>query len=276
MRVMRMLEKARDTGIIQFAIRRDSAKRMDTERNLAAKFSLNDVCIIPDAFGRTQDAVNAGISLAAARYIHDRLEDNRFINIGYGDTMGRVLNSLATMAEEPISCISLTGGVNNYLPNTQSNIFNARLYLFPAPLVVSSREMVAAMMEEESMQEIRRMLGPSAFTVVGLGGLDGAPTIFKSGILNMNEMLYLRRRGAVGDVLSHFVDAEGKLVETEIEEKLISTPLTTLKSLNNVIGVAAGLDKVSAIRAVLLGEYVNILITDEQTARALLDAPGEQ
>ncbi len=270
MRVMRLLEKARNSGVIQFTIRKDSAKRMEAERALAAKFSLKDVCIVPDASERGQDATNAIVSRAAAMYIHDRLENNRFINIGYGDTTSRVLNSLATMAEEPISCVSLTGGVNNYLPNMQSNVFNARLYLIPAPLIVSSREMVAAIQDEPSMLEIRRMLGPSAFTVIGIGGMSADATIFRSGILNRNEMLYLKRRGAVGDVLSHFLDAGGNLVETEIEEKLISTPLPILKSLDNVIGVAAGPDKVEAIHAALLGEYVDILITDEQTAQALL------
>jgi DNA-binding transcriptional regulator LsrR (DeoR family) len=275
MRVMRLLEKARATGVIQFTVRKDSAKRMEAEKELAGKFSLKDVFIVPDASERGRDAVNASISRAAAMYIHDRLESNRFINIGYGDTPSRVLNSLATMAKEPISCISLTGGVNNYLPNMQSNVFNARLYLIPAPLIVSSREVVAAIQGEASVREIHRMQGPSAFTVIGIGGMSDDATIFRTGILNHNEMLYLKRQGVVGDVLSHFLDAKGRLVETEIEAKLISTPLETLKSLDNVIGVAAGVDKVAAIHAALLGEYVDILITDEQTARALLAVQGD-
>ena len=59
-------------------------------------------------------------------------------------------------------------------------------------------------------------------------------------LLNNNDFLYLSMQGAVGDLLSHFFDKEGKLLNTPIEERLISTPLETLKSLKNVIGVAAG------------------------------------
>lgn len=276
MRVIRLLEKARSTGVIQFNIRKDSTKRMEIEKSLAERFELNDAFIVPDPADRDQEAVNANVARAAAMYIGDRLESNRFINIGYGDTPSRVLNFLATMAEEPISCISLTGGVNNYLPNMQSNVFNARLYLIPAPLMVSSREVVTAIQGESSVQEIRRMLGPSAFSVIGIGGMNEDATIFKSGILNHNEMLNLKRQGAVGDVLSHFLDRKGQLVSTEIEEKLISTPLPTLKELDNVIGVAAGPGKVSAIHAALLGRYVDVLITDEQTASALLAVDSEK
>lgn len=273
MRVIRLLEKARTTGVIQFNIRKDSTRRMESEKTLADRYSLKDAFIVPDAPEPTQAAINANIARAAAMYINDRLENNRFINIGYGDTPSRVLNVLATMAEEPISCISLTGGVNNYLPNMQSNVFNARLYLLPAPLIVSSREMVEAIRNESSVQEIYRMLSPSAFSVIGIGGLNADATIFKGGILNHNEMLFLKRQGAVGDVLSHFLDARGGLVDTGVEEKLISTPLPTLKSLQNVIGVAAGAAKVEAIRAALLGEYLDVLITDEDTAEALLAFP---
>ena len=43
-----------------------------------------------------------------------------------------------------------------------------------------------------------------------------------------------------------------------------------LKKLDNVIGVAAGPSKVNAIRAALRGKYLDILITDEDTARQLI------
>ncbi len=38
----------------------------------------------------------------------------------------------------------------------------------------------------------------------------------------------------------------------------------------NVVGVAGGKDKVSAIKAVLNGGYLNVLITDSETAAELL------
>ena len=78
-------------------------------------------------------------------------------------------------------------------------------------------------------------------------------------------------QGAVGDILSHFIDAHGQPVDAEIDDRLISTPLDALKEMKNVIGVAGGADKVDAIRAVLNGQYLDVLITDEITAAALLE-----
>lgn len=40
---------------------------------------------------------------------------------------------------------------------------------------------------------------------------------------------------------------------------------------NNVVGVAGGPHKIEAIYAVLTGKYLDVLITDENTATAVLD-----
>lgn len=271
MRVIRLLEKARQLGVIQFKIRSESASRMQVEKALMEHYGLKDVFVIPTSPDSSE--TNESIAKAAAMYISDRLDGDNFLNIGYGDTPSRVLNNLATMMERPISCVSLTGGVNYYLPNTRSNVFNAKLYLLPAPLLASSKEMVRAMREEESVLEISRMVMLSTITVVGIGGMNDDATIVKSGIMNKNDFLYLKMQGAVGDVLSHFIDKDGNLVLTSIEDRLISTPLSTLKKLKNVIGVAAGPQKLDAIRAALRGQYLNVLITDEDTALRLAE-PG--
>ena len=269
MRVIKLLEKARQTGVIQFKLRQDSAARMQIEKKLTEQYGLKDVFVVP-ANPNDEDR-NDTIAKAAAMYISDRLTDNSFINLGYGDTLSRVLNNLATMMEQPISCVSLTGGVNYYLPNTRSNVFNAKLYLIPAPLMVSSKEMVTAMRSESSIKEISRMVMLSSLTVVGIGAMNDRATVLKSGILNQNDFLYLKMQGAVGDVLCHFVNKDGELVHTNVEDRLISTPLSTLKELDNVIGVAAGTEKVEAIRATLNGKYLDILITDEETALKLME-----
>lgn len=67
------------------------------------------------------------------------------------------------------------------------------------------------------------------------------------------------------------MDETGKAVAPNLESRLMSTPLEQLKKLKNVIGVAGGLEKVEVILAVLQGGYLDVLITDERTAQALLE-----
>lgn len=268
MRVIKLLDAARQSGVIQFRLRSDSIGMMQQSRELMQKYHLKDVFIIPEAEQESQ--LNESIARAGAMYVADRLGDNACINVGYGDTLSRTLNHLATMVQTPVTCVSLTGGVSYYLPNARSNIFNARLYLMPAPLIASSHEMAAAMRAETSVSDIIRMAELSSFTLVGIGAMHETATIVRSGVISQNEMLRLKMSGSVGDVLCHFVDEYGALVPSDIEDRLISTPLEQLRSMDNVVGLAAGTQKVEAIRAVLRGGYLDVLITDEPTAALLL------
>lgn len=269
MRVVKLLDKARKTGTIQFRMPPESINPMQLEKKLANTYNLKDTFIVPSS--PSEIVVNENIARAAAMYINNRLDNNTFINMGYGDTQSRVLNNLATMTEHPLSVVSMTGGVNYYLPNNMSTIFNAKLYLIPAPFLVSSKEMVDAILNETSVNEILRMVQLSSLSVVGIGSMTDNATIVKSGILSKSDFLYLKMKNAVGDILCHFIDKDGNLVNTSIEHRLIGTSLSTLRKLNNVIGVAAGDCKVDAIKAVLKGGYIDILITDESTALQLLE-----
>lgn len=269
MRVIKLLEKAHKTGIVQIKIREDKVARIQSEKELITKYGLKDAFVVPS---NPNDAdTNETISKAAAMYISDRLENNTFVNIGYGDTLSRVLNNLTKNSDKSLSFVSLTGGVNHYLQNMQHNLENATIRLTPAPLVASTKEMVAAIKDEGSVKEISRLTKLSSMTVIGIGAMDDTATIFKNGILTNNDKIYLKMQGAVGDILSHFIDKDGNLVKSGFDDRLISTSLETVKSLNNVIGVAGGESKIDAIKATLIGKYIDILITDEKTAIKLTE-----
>ena len=268
MRVIKLLDAARQSGVVQFRLRSDSIGMMERSRELMERYHLKDVFIIPEA--EQESRTNESIARAGAMYISDRLGENACINVGYGDTLGKTLNHLATMVQTPVTCVSLTGGVSCYLPNGRSNVFNARLCLIPAPLLASSHEMAAAMRAEDSVSEVIRTADLSSFTLVGIGSMHDTATILRSGLISQNEMFRLRMAGSVGDVLCHFLDKNGQLISGDIEDRLISTPLNQLLTMDNVVGLAAGRHKAEAIRSVLRGGYLDILITDEPTAALLL------
>ena len=125
--------------------------------------------------------------------------------------------------------------------------------------------------KETAIQRISKMALISDFTVVGIGGVDTNATIIKNSILTPDDYLLLKKQGAVGDILSHFIDINGNLIDTDLEKRLMSPALTDIEKYNNVVGVAGGPHKIEAIYAVLTGKYLDVLITDENTATAVLD-----
>ncbi len=267
LRVIKLLEKARQSGIVQFRISENNS-HITMENTIAKRFGLKDVFIIPSA--PALENRNEALAQAAAIYISNRLPDNAFINIGYGDTVSRILNHLANNSGQPISVVSLTGGVNYYLPNMISSTFNARLYLTPAPFLMTTPEMVRSINDEPAVREIAEMVPLAAMTIIGIGGMDANATIVHNGIFTPKDLLYLSMQGAVGDVLCHFLDVNGNQVESLLDDRLVTTSLETLKRQNNVIGAAAGENKVNAIIGALNANILDILITDNDTADLII------
>ena len=267
-KVIRLLEEARAQGIVQFSFRKNDSQRVSAEQLLIDRFGLKDAFVVPTPLDSS--AINQSIAQGAAHYVSDHLREDGYLNIGYGDTVSRMLGVLAKNREESLNVVSLTGGVSYYLPTVGTTAYSMHLFLTPSPLVVSSRQVRDALLDEKSLQDVSTMTEYADMSVVGIGAAVEGATVLRNGILNEGELTVLKMQGAVGDVLNHFMDKDGNLIQTEIEDRVISTDLDKLRQLKNVVGVAGGKDKVSAIKAVLNGGYLNVLITDSETAAELL------
>lgn len=267
-KVIRLLEEARAQGIVQFSFRKNDSQRVSAEQLLIDRFDLKDAFVIPTPLDSS--AINQSIAQGAAHYVSDHLREDGYLNIGYGDTVSRMLGFLAKNREESLNVVSLTGGVSYYLPSVGTTAYSMHLFLTPSPLVVSSRQVRDALLDEKSLQDVSTMTEYADMSVVGIGAAVEGATVLRNGILNEGELTVLKMQGAVGDVLNHFMDKDGNLIQTEIEDRVISTDLDKLRQLKNVVGVAGGKDKVTAIKAVLNGGYLNVLITDSDTAAELL------
>ncbi|MBF0893510.1 MAG: sugar-binding transcriptional regulator [Atopobium sp.] len=267
-KVIRLLEEARAQGIVQFSFRKNDSQRVSAEQLLIDRFGLKDAFVVPTPLDSS--AINQSIAQGAAHYVSDHLREDGYLNIGYGDTVSRMLGFLAKNREESLNVVSLTGGVSYYLPSVGTTAYSMHLFLTPSPLVVSSRQVRDALLDEKSLQDVSTMTEHADMSVVGIGAAVEGATVLRNGILNEGELAVLKMQGAVGDVLNHFMDKDGTLIKTEIEDRVISTDLDKLRQLKNVVGVAGGKDKVTAIKAVLNGGYLNVLITDSDTAAELL------
>jgi DNA-binding transcriptional regulator LsrR (DeoR family) len=80
----------------------------------------------------------------------------------------------------------------------------------------------------------------------------------------------LRALGAVGDLLGTFIGSDGQIIDHPLNDCVMALHPDDLKAIPTSILVAGGMAKLEIIRAVLRGGYVNMLVTDENVAEALL------
>lgn len=84
------------------------------------------------------------------------------------------------------------------------------------------------------------------------------------------EMNALANQGAVGDVLGIFYNAAGEQLETDLSERRIGISFTELKQIPTVVAVAGGTSKLDAIRGVLNAGVIDVFVTTEDIAAALV------
>ncbi|MEW9123720.1 MAG: sugar-binding transcriptional regulator [Thermotaleaceae bacterium] len=278
MKVVKLLHQAKSDGIIKFKMNLDAKANIHLERALIEKFHLEDVFIVPSS----PNNVNDNIANGAAQYIEEKVEANTFINIGYGDTVSRTINHLISSLEKPISLVTLSGGVSHYTSaiisgthKRSSTSVTPNIHILPAPLLASTEEVANILLNEKSIKSIMNMSQLSSMSIVGIGSVSNTATIFKYQVANKEDLILLEMQGAVGDILSQFYDKNGNIVQCDLHKKLISINLDTLKASHKTIGVAGGKEKVQAIYSALIGGYINVLITDEDTANSLITFKNE-
>lgn len=84
------------------------------------------------------------------------------------------------------------------------------------------------------------------------------------------QFAHARPLGAVGEVNLRFIAADGSPVATDLDELVVGVTLEQLRQTDRVLAVAGGPSKYMAVRAALLGGWVNALVTDLATALFLL------
>lgn len=274
----RLLDRARQTGVVTIEIDTAGVGGLELADRICTRYGLDDVVIIPqDEPSVSGQATNSRLALEAAHYLTRYLKPDAKIGVGWGDTVMRTMQVLKRDALRDASLVTLTGGIDAYTAKV-IGIENAALSDFirfiPSPLFASSAEAASMLRREKSVTDVIELAKTSTASLIGIGADDQNATILRNGVVTNEQVQTLREHGAIGDILGEWYDAQGRVIDGALQQLRIGVAIHDLYSMDNVIAVAGGMDKLEAIRAALIGGCVNALITSEDVARALLLPPG--
>ena len=152
-----------------------------------------------------------------------------------------------------------------------AELFHGHSYHFTVPPIVSSEKIRRELLEEPCIRETMTKIQNVDMAVTGIGTLDKDSFGANVGIADESEYDRLRAKGGIGEFLLHIIDADGKVIDDSYEGRLTCIRLEDFKKIPIRIGVAYGMRKKEAIRAVLREKLVNVLITDEHVAEYLIE-----
>lgn len=271
LKVSRLLEKGRQSGVIRVQINSRYEGCLSLETALQKQFALRLVRVLPTL--DTPD-MTTRLGIGTAQLLMGELKTGQLLAVGFGETIMSCLQHLSGFINSrQIRLVTLSGGVGPYMAGIGKLDAACRISMIPAPLRVSSPEVAAILRKESSVQDVILAATAADVAIVGIGAIQqkASATILRSGYISEGEQLMLARKGAVGDILGYFLQAQGEEVpDLTIHRELPGVTLDELAQLPVIVGVAAGLQKVTAIYAALRGKRINALVTEEATARAIV------
>jgi DNA-binding transcriptional regulator LsrR (DeoR family) len=92
----------------------------------------------------------------------------------------------------------------------------------------------------------------------------------KLGYLKEHDLGQLREVGTIGDIGFRFFDENGQAINNSLNTKVIGITIGEFQRIKKVIAVVEGEHKVESIMGALKGKFIDVLITDELTASAIL------
>lgn len=263
--------------LITFRLEHPIAACMELAAKLKARFALVHCEVVPTDPASPNAA--AGIAERCANLLDLTLRSETPVIVALGT--GRAVRAAVervTMIERPNhQIVSLVGNIS---ADGSASFFDtvgrladrtgARHYPMPLPFLMSSEDERNRMVRIEPIAKVKAIAAKADLRLVGIGQMDQKAQVHVDGFVTREELFEMMRLGAVGEVTGWAYDAKGRLIKGGTNKRLTSIP-PQMPAQATTIAAALGPAKVPAIRAALAGHLINGLITDEATARAVLD-----
>ncbi|MDO4919364.1 sugar-binding transcriptional regulator [Kocuria sp.] len=272
--VSRLLAEARRRGIVRISVVRPSSPPLgDLARALESHLGLERVYLGP---GSQSEHIGTGLAAPAREAIQDMaLQPGQILVLSSGQSVYQVVQT----AGNDLSSVTVVPGVggqsepepwhqtNEILRLAASELGAAPRFLFAQAM--PSAGVYRALQEDPDFLGIRQLWERASACLVGVGAPTATRTSLASSVPHRHPSLH----SAVGDICLHFYDTAGNLVEFPGSDRMISIGTDALRAIPRRVAVAAGVQKARSIVAGAGLGFFNRLVTDEETARAVLELP---
>lgn len=273
----RLIQRAVAEGAVKVSIEGEIIECIELEQALCARFGLETCEVAPDL---EEDGLPLRtLGFAGAAQLRRWLEggEETTIGIGHGRTLAEAVRSMPRFRTNGLRFVSLLGGLTrNFAANPHDVMHmlaektSAQAYVMPVPFFANTTRDREVLLSQRGVNEVFQLAETAPLKIVGIGTVEAETQLVTSGMIEPSEIEAISWAGGVGEMLGHFFNRDGATLETPLTSRTLAVSLDETRQ-DRIIALAGGPDKVEAIRSVLSSGRLSGLITDERTARALLD-----
>lgn len=284
--VLRMLQKGRELGIVTIELHNPRFYDYgEMEKTIERAYGLKDVVIVENSVLDTRSEAASYMFGKASDYLHGFFSEGDRVGVAMGNTLNNVISTnkvydkykdlMFVAMEGSISQITVDGKdiQGNEIARKFADKFGGAYTQFLSPAVFSDKQILDFFMNEKAVNFILEEFKKLNVVIVGIGVPDGLDhTLEKAGYLLSTERRRLVNEGAIGDMCLQFYDKDGN---TEglgfFNDRVAAMRLEEIRKVPSKIGIAGGVRKADAVIGAIRGGYINILITDTECAKRLIE-----
>ncbi len=275
-RVLRMLASCREDGTVQITVTSPLTRCVTLERQIEKRHGIERAVVIP----RPRDPADTAALVGAATgtYLASMLADGMTIGLGWGRTLSSSLPALPQKQFGKLTVVSLLGGLTRATAFNPSEFawrfadrLGAECFMMAAPVFAPDAHVRDALVHHSGMEDVFAQAGRLDIALVSVGELSPNSTLVRYGLLSKEDVGSLTRAGAVGDLLCRFIDADGRMLEHPLNDRVISADPTLLRRSRRVVLSSGGWEKAVVVLAAVRLLKPEVLITDEVVAELLAE-----
>jgi len=280
-KVTRLLKQARQAGIVKITVVADVSPFAELEERLAEAGGLREAIIVPVA--GESGAARSMLARGAASYLERVMRDGIVVAVGLSRTIAEMPRWLSNARPTRASFVSLAGALrvggqgsgqgsgNPYqATDALALAFGGTAEHLHAPVVVRSQAVAEELRSDPAIAQTLERAAQADMAFVGAGGREDRIDFNQGLCITAAEWANLLDCGMVGDIGGRFFDRNGLQIRNEVNGRVIALDLDDFVKIPVRVIAAAGSSKVEAIAAALRGGLATVLVTDVDTAHALM------
>lgn len=276
-RVSRVLRQAEAQGVVRTVVAVPEGLHPEVEEAIERDFGVTEAHVVE--LGHTGD-VAAALGRAAARHLAEATVGGAVVGFtSWSRTLQEMARALPELPRPGTRyVVEMLGDLGS--PTLQHSAARATQAMAVAlgaepvflrtPGVVATASLRDTALADAHVRRALRLLDELDVAFVGVGPAAVHSQLHAGdSYFSPEQLADVRAAGAAGQLNQRFLDGSGRPLETPLDHLVVGSTLEQLRRARRRVVVAGGADKRASIAAMLRGGWVDVLVTDLETARSL-------
>jgi len=277
-KVGRLLKRAKEEGIVEINVRYHPVFSAQLEKKLLERFPIQRALIALDH--HDEEEQRRQVAALVSNYLATNLKDNMVLAVGQGRNVAAVAEYGNAIQPKNCHFICGIGGIHrpgdvinaDHISRLLARKYGGSSESLYAPAYVDNAELKSALLQNGTIKQTLDRARKADIALTGIGDMNEDSYMVKLGWFTPQEINEASlNHGVIGDIAGYdFFNAQGKHVNTVMDNRVIGLSVEELRKIPYVIAIASENTKAMAIMGALRTGAIDVIATSARNIHTIL------